>query len=234
MKTSYQGAKEKLAALRSKTLPPDTQAPASTSFHLHLHSPIAGQILAAEHIEGEQLDARTEVFRVLNRDRVWIEAKVSEFDLAKLSDQPGATMTLPAYPGKRFDILGSGGGRLVNIGGAVDVENRTVSVVYEMPNPDGLLRPGMVAEVYLETRTASEVLAIPESAIVMNSGNPIAFVLLSGEKFQRRELEIGIKDGGYVEVKSGLQAGERLAVKGAYAIKLSSLSPASFGAGHGH
>ena len=122
----------------------------------------------------------------------------------------------------------------MNIGGAVDAETRTVSVVYEMPNPEGLLRPGMVAEVYLETRTASEAVAIPESAIVMDNGRPIAFVLLSGEKFQRRDLEVGVKDGGYVEVKNGIQAGERVAAKGGYAIKLSSLSAASFGAGHGH
>jgi RND family efflux transporter MFP subunit len=234
MKVSYQSAKERLATLRSRTLPSDNQALPTTSFQLPLRSPIAGQILAAEHIEGEYLDAQAAVFRILNRDRIWIEAKVSEFDLTRLSDQPGATMTLPAYPGKRFDILGSNGGRLVNIGGAVDAETRTVSVVYEMPNPEGLLRPGMVAEVYLETRTASEALAIPESAIVMDNGQPITFVLLSGEKFQRRELEVGVRDGGYAEVKSGVQAGERIAARGGYAIKLSSLSSASFGAGHGH
>ncbi len=234
MKASYQSAKERLAALRSKTLPADSQALPGTSLQLPLRAPITGQILAAGHIEGEHVDAQAQVFRILNRDRVWIEAKVSEFDLTKLSDQPGATMTLPAYPGQRFDILGPNGGRLVNIGAAVEAETRTVSVVYEMPNPEGLLRPGMVAEVYLETRTASEALAIPESAIVMDNGRPIAFVLLSGEKFQRRELELGVKDGGYIEVKSGVQVGERVAAKGGYAIKLSTLSSASFGAGHGH
>jgi multidrug efflux pump subunit AcrA (membrane-fusion protein) len=234
MKTSYQAAKERLAALRTKTLPPDSQPAATTSLQLPLRSPITGQILEAQHIEGEHLDGQAEVFHILNRDRVWIEAKVSEFDLTKLSDQPGATMTLPAYPGKRFDILGSDGGRLVNIGCAVHAETRTVSVVYEMSNPDGLLRPGMVAEVYLETRTANEAVAIPESAIVMDNGKPITFALLSGEKFQRRELELGVRDNGYVEVKSGVQAGDRVAAKGGYAIKLSSLSSASFGAGHGH
>jgi RND family efflux transporter MFP subunit len=234
MKTAYQNAKNKLASLRAKTLPPESQPSAGTSLQLPLRSPISGQVLLAEHIDGEHLDAQEEVFRIVNRDRVWIEAKVSEFDLARLSEKPGATMTLPSCPGKRFDILGSDGGRLVNIGGAVDAETRSVSVVYEMPNPEGLLRPGMVADVYLETRTASEAVAIPESAIVMDNGKPMAFVVLSGEKFQRRDLEVGIRDGGFVEVKSGIQAGDRVAAKGAYAIKLSSLSAASFGAGHGH
>jgi multidrug efflux pump subunit AcrA (membrane-fusion protein) len=233
MKTAYQNAKDKLASLRTKTLP-SGQAPGGASLQLPLRSPISGEVLLAEHVEGEHLDAQEEVFRVVNRDRVWIEAKVSEFDLARLSKTPGATMTLPSCPGKRFDILGSGGGRLVNIGGAVDAQTRSVSVVYEMPNRNGLLRPGMVADVYLETHTASEAVAIPESAIVMDNGKPVTFVVLSGEKFQRRELEVGVRDGDFVEVKSGLQAGERVAAKGGYAIKLSSLSAASFGAGHGH
>jgi multidrug efflux pump subunit AcrA (membrane-fusion protein) len=143
-------------------------------------------------------------------------------------------MTLPAYPGRSFDILNSGRGRLVNIGSIVDPATRTVSVVYEMPNPEGLFRVGMFANVYLETRTAREVVAIPEGAIVMDTGRPTAYVLIDGENFQRRELVVGLRDNGFVEVKSGVTEGERVVTKGAYAIKLTSLSPASYGHGHGH
>ena len=68
----------------------------------------------------------------------------------------------------------------------------------------------------------------------MDNGRPVVFVLLDGETFQRRELETGIEDGGWVEVRSGVEAGERVATKGAYAIKLASLSPESFSHGHAH
>ena len=63
---------------------------------------------------------------------------------------------------------------------------------------------------------------------------PTAFVLLSGESFQRRELTLGVRDNGFVEVKAGIEVGERVVTKGAYLIKLASLSPESFSAGHAH
>jgi hypothetical protein len=59
-------------------------------------------------------------------------------------------------------------------------------------------------------------------------------VLVGGESFRRRELELGVGDSGFVEVKSGVKLGERVITKGAYAVKLAAQSPASFGAGHGH
>ena len=113
-------------------------------------------------------------------------------------------------------------------------ESRTVPIRYEMPNPDAILRAGMLADVYLETKRATHCTAIPEEAIVLDNGRPTAYVLIDGENFQRRELELGIRDNGWVEVKRGVNAGERVVTKGAYAIKLASLSPAEFGHGHGH
>ncbi|MHC4695703.1 MAG: efflux RND transporter periplasmic adaptor subunit [Planctomycetota bacterium] len=236
MKRSYEHAHERLVALRSKALAPDGGAGAGTpGYQMPLVAPIFGVIVSVTHIEGEHLDdAHQEVFRIVNTEQVWVEADISEFDLARLAKSPGATMTLPAYPGRSFDILGEGGGRLVNIGSIVDPKTRTLSVVYEMPNPEGLFRAGMFADVYLETRTATDVVALPEKAIVKDSGRPTAYVLIDGESFQRRELELGVRDNGFVEVIGGVAEGERVVTKGAYAIKLASLTPASYGHGHGH
>jgi len=61
-----------------------------------------------------------------------------------------------------------------------------------------------------------------------------AYVMLEGELFQRRELELGLRDGDRVEVLQGIAAGERVATRGAWVVKLAALSPASFGAGHAH
>ncbi len=236
MKGSYERARERLAALRQKALPSDREAgPGTGVYQMSLVAPISGEIVSVTHIEGEHLDdAHQEVFRIVNTERVWVEADISEFDLAELADNPGATMTLPAYPERSFEILNGGGGRLVNIASIVSPETRTLSIVYEMPNPEGLFRMGMFANVYLETRTATNVVAIPEKAIVKDNGRPTAYVLVDGENFQRRDLELGIRDNGFVEVKGGVAEGERVVTKGAYAIKLASLSPASFGHGHGH
>ena len=235
LKRSYERARQRLTQLRSRAAVGRTDTIATNpSLQMPLRAPISGKIVSVHHIQGEHLDSHQEVFRIVNTEHVWIDASISEFDLAELLDNPGATMELPSYPGRSFDILGSAGGRLVNIGTVIEPATRTVSVVFELPNPDGLFRVGMFADVYLQTRVVTEAVSIPEDAVLMDNGRPICFVLISGETFQRRELELGVRDSGFFEVKSGVENDERVVTKGAYLIKLAALSPESFSHGHAH
>jgi len=232
---SYQAALKKLTEVRSNVQSTLTKPEGGlSSLQMPLQAPISGQVVSVRHFVGEHVEAHEEILRIMDLRSVWILARVSEFDLAEMQEAPGATMTLAAYPGKRFDILGSGGGRLVNISPMIDADSRTVTIRYELPNPKGLFRAGMVADVFLETRRAVDAVAIPEKAIVLDIGKPTAYVMLDGETFQKRELALGIRDRGFVEVKAGLSEGERIVVKGGYVIKLASLAPASYGHGHGH
>ena len=235
LKRSYERARRRLAQLRSHATVAKTESVATNpSLQMPVRAPITGKIVSVHHIQGEHLDAHQEIFRIVNTEQVWVEASISEFDLSELLENPGATMELPSYPGRRFDILGSAGGRLVNIGTVIEPETRTVPIVFELPNPDGLFRVGMFADVYLQTRVATDAVAIPESAVLMDNGRPICFVLIDGETFQRRELELGVRDNGFFEVKGGVVNDERVVTKGAYLIKLAALSPESFSAGHAH
>lgn len=235
MKRYYESATAKLNELRGNAPSSEGTDPAKPSaLRMPLVSPITGRVETAEHIEGEHVDAHQEVFRIVNTERVWVEGRISEFDLPKMTVGAGAYMMLPSSPDRRIDILGSAGGKLVAAGQVVDPVSRTVAIRYELPNPGTLLRIGMLVDIFLETNRAMEAVAIPEEALVMEHGRPTAYALVHGELFQKRELELGVRDGGFVEVKKGLSAGERVATKGAFAIKLAALSPASFGAGHAH
>ncbi|HSW44522.1 MAG TPA: efflux RND transporter periplasmic adaptor subunit [Phycisphaerae bacterium] len=228
-------SRERLNRLRSETASGPADVPAAGSLQLPLRAPIAGQIVSVGRSEGEHIEAATDaVFRIVNTERVWIQAQIPEVDLPGLPDRPGASIAMASLPDRRIQVPGEAGSRLVHLGSVVDMETRSVPIIYELPNPQSLLRVGMFADVHLETRTAVNAVAVPEEAVVLDNGRPIAFVLVGGESFQRRDLEIGIRDNGYVEVISGIRDGERVATKGAYAVKLSSLSGASFGAGHGH
>jgi multidrug efflux pump subunit AcrA (membrane-fusion protein) len=62
----------------------------------------------------------------------------------------------------------------------------------------------------------------------------VAFVQVSGETFEKRELKVGIRDSGFVQVLEGIKAGERVVTKGAYAIRLSSISGVIPAHGHAH
>jgi RND family efflux transporter MFP subunit len=199
-----------------------------------LRAPVSGTVTAAQVTEGEFVDATKSLFTIINLDQVWIEAKVSEYDLERVAKAPAATFMLGAYPGRSFPILGKDGGRLIDIGNVVDAGSRTIPVRYEIANSDRLFRIGMFTDVAIETERADEMLAIPESAVVDEDGRPIAYVELEGESFQKRDLELGIRDSGFVQVKEGLKEGERVVVKAAYAIRLASVSAVIPAHGHTH
>lgn len=203
------------------------------SIRLPLRAPISGIIDERNHVEGEFVDLHEHLFHLVDAETVWIKARVSEFDLPRLTADPGAVVHLPGD--HRVDDPTSGGAvRLVHVGAMVDSRTHTVPIYYESDNAEGRFRIGQVVDVFVETTRSVDAIAIPEQALVLIEGQPVAFVMLGGEQFQRRHLEIGIADRGRVEVKSGLEEGDRVVVRGARAIHLSALTPADAGHAHGH
>lgn len=196
-------------------------------------APIGGHLVEVRHVEGEAVGANEALFRILDSSRIWIEGRVSEFDLAAIGASPKASVSFAALPGKRFELLQTSSSKPY-VGQEVDTSSRTLLLRFEMQNPAGAIRPGMMAELEIATGEIDAAVAIPAAAIVMDQGVPTTYVMLEGELFQKRELELGIKDGDWVEVKRGLNANERVATRGAYVVKLAALSPTSFGPGHAH
>ena len=96
------------------------------------------------------------------------------------------------------------------------------------------LRVGQDVVLHVETAQAAGVLAIPESAIVEEGDLLIAFVQISGETFEKREIKAGVRDTAFVQVLDGIQEGERVVTKGAYAIRLSTLTGVIPAHGHAH
>jgi RND family efflux transporter MFP subunit len=234
LKDAFVLAQEQLAGLRKRGAALRAAAqPAGPARHAVV-APISGEIVRVHHVLGEQVEGQGALFRLQDLSRVWIAAHVSEFDLAAIGPAPGALLRIASHPEQSFDVLGDLDGRVVHVGKIVDPETRSVVLRYEAANPDGLLRAGMFADVLIETDQAALAVAVPKQAIVMDNGIPVAFVLLHGEAFQKRVLELGIQDGDFVEVRSGIREGERVVTKGAYLVRLASASPASFGEGHAH
>jgi len=109
-----------------------------------------------------------------------------------------------------------------------------VSLIYETTNREGRFRIGQDVTLHVETARADDSVAVPESALVEEGDQLVAFVQVSGETFEKREIRAGIRDTGFVQVLDGIRAGERVATKGAYAIRLSSISGVIPAHGHAH
>jgi RND family efflux transporter MFP subunit len=201
---------------------------------MELRAPISGVLNAMAAGPGEVVSADQPVFTVLNPESVWIEARIPEASVARLSAAKDALIELPGQAGQLAEVTGGGRGQVVSLGLEVDAATRTVPLIYEVRNPETRLRVGQSVNLLVETAHAEETLAIPGAAIVEEDGRPIAFVQVAGETFEKRDLTLGIRDGNWVQVREGLAAGERIVTQGAYAVRLASVSSAIPAHGHVH
>ena len=200
---------------------------------IELRAPITGTVVEVNATVGEYVQPDRVLLKLVDTSNVLIVAQAPEADILRLSNTQHALYQLPGNKDDYVSISDQGG-RLIFIGATVDSKTRTVPLTYATPNRDGALRLGMSVTVFAETSHAEKTLAIPQSAIVDEDGVFVAYVQVSGETFEKRQLTLGLRDGKYVQILSGLEEGERVVTKGAYAIRLASVSTVIPAHGHAH
>ncbi len=180
---------------------------------LAVRSPIAGVVNDCPAVAGNFVEAGTLLVEISNLRTVRVEARVFEKDIARLATGLRAEVELAALPGEAF------AGTLTVIGATVDETARTAKAIIEVPNPGERLKPGMSASVTLLPRGTLQILAVPQSAVRKVEGQDVVFVAGPNRTFARREVKIGRTFGGFIEVLSGLAAGEEVAAEGSLALK---------------
>lgn len=120
-----------------------------------------------------------------------------------------------AYPDRVFE------GVIAEVETRIDPVTRSVIVRAEIPNPDGLLRPGMFMTV--EIRRGERVRpAIPEGALIRVSDDAFVYVVVeteTGRSVQRRPVDVGLRTSGVLEILSGLEAGEQVVSEGTHRVQ---------------
>jgi multidrug efflux pump subunit AcrA (membrane-fusion protein) len=191
-------------------------------------APSDGVVGLAQAAPNDRVEAGWKLFDLLDLSTVWIEARVYEQDLPRLSKVSEAIIELPGSD-ERVATR-----RVVSEGGSLDAASRTMPVVFEAANPGGRMRIGASVTAWIATRNRVSAPAVPISALVDEDGTMVAYVQTGGESFERRRLNLGIRDGGFVEVKEGLQIGERMVTMGAYKVRLAAASSQIPAHGHAH
>ena len=200
---------------------------------VELRAPVSGVIAAVQAAPGAFVAEGQELFHVVDLDRLWLEVLVPEADVGRIGTPSGASFTVDGFP-RPFEVAVGKGAAPVAFGGVVDPQSRTVPLVFEVPNPGRALRAGMYARVRVLTGQARKALAIPVSAVVDDGKQEVAYVLSSGEAFERRPLRLGVRDGDLVEVVEGLVPGERVVSRGAWQVRLAAAGGALPAHGHVH
>lgn len=215
-----QAAREALAGLSGGAL--------SSDGRLAIRSPIAGVVAQRSIAPGRRVDAGAPLFTVVNASVVWLNVNVPAAQAALVGGSSGATFELEGSD-RRFETR-----RVVSVGSVIDSLSRTIAVIYEVPNGNGTIKVGANARVQVRTGERLSGVVLPASAVLEEDGRPIAYVQAEGEAFEKRELQVGGREGDRVLVTSGIRAGERVVTGAAYQVRLASLSTAAPAHGHEH
>jgi cobalt-zinc-cadmium efflux system membrane fusion protein len=193
-----------------------------------MRAPISGILSESSAVSGANVETGKILFRIVDIDALLVSGVVPESEFGKLRQLSGAEIEMPDTGQIRP------ANRLVAIGRLVDPATRTVPVTYEVDNRDQRLAVNQTVFLRLLLTPAGRMPVIPESAIIDDGGRPVVFVQKGGETFLRRPVKLGVHNGGMVQVLEGVSPGDRVVTKGAYLIRLSTISNSVPAHGHIH
>jgi cobalt-zinc-cadmium efflux system membrane fusion protein len=180
-----------------------------------VRAPIAGRVVERHAVLGQVVEPATSLFRVADPTRLWVQLRVFERDLPKVTVGDAVALNVASLPGRTFR------GAVDHVSPSLDHDTRTARVRVEVTDAEALLRPGQFVEAHLRpsSERATDALRIPRDATVQIEGRDAVFVEVGEGLYELRPLELGAADGEQVEVLRGVSVGERLVVAGAFALK---------------
>ena len=193
-----------------------------------LRAPISGVVAKSDATPGASVDEGARLFRLVALDRVHIVGALPEAALSRVDELVRAELEVPGVAAPvALD-------RLVAVGRVLDPNARTVPIIYELADPDRRLTIGQAVSLRVFVSAATEAVTVPASAIVDDAGQPVVFVQVAGERFERRAVELGNRESGLVQITGDVALGDRIVVRGAPLIRLASLSSQVPAHGHTH
>lgn len=193
-----------------------------------IRAPVSGVIAQRDAATGANVRAGTVLFRVVDASQVHVVGHVPEAEATKAQlaaaaeiEVPGRAVRIPAGP-------------LASLGKVLDPGSRTLPVTFAFDNRTVALPVGQAVFLHLLMGPTRPRAVVPSAAIVDDAGRPIVFVQREGETFERRPVTLGARAGDVVQVTEGVKPGERVVTKGAYLVRLASLSTTVPAHGHVH
>ena len=178
-----------------------------------LRAPFSGVVIKYNVGEGQTADSEDELFTIADLSTVWIQANIYETDIAAVRRGLTVPVMLGAYPGRTFNCL------TTYVSDVLDPKTRTAKARCEVANPGGLLKIDMFATLLIPSPTGRQAVMVPKTALQIVNDKPVVFVKAGETEFVRRDVETGAMDGGRVEIKSGVKAGDMVVTSGSFQLK---------------
>jgi RND family efflux transporter MFP subunit len=168
-----------------------------------IRAPFSGIITEIKISPKEHISTGQELFTLVNISQIKVKAKVLESEIGKMKVGREVDLRFSAYPGKVFK------GVVEAISPIVNSEDKTCSVHITVNNPTEELKPGMHAEVEIESEIYKDKLIVPQEAILVRGGRKLVFVVDNGLA-KWRYVQIGLENENYAEILAGANPGEGL------------------------
>ncbi len=176
-----------------------------------LKSPIAGTVVQINGKAGETVSSSSneggKAFAVVSKDKVKVIAKVLELDIGEVSVGQQVEVTAEAFPDEKLP------GKVSKIAYLPTTDSNGIvayEVEIELLKPNANLRDGMTCSVSFILKEVKDVVILPNKSVKMVEGKQVVEMLSEkGEKIQK-EIKTGFTDGTNVEIKEGLQPGDKV------------------------
>jgi Cu(I)/Ag(I) efflux system membrane fusion protein len=175
-------------------------------------SPRNGIVLERNVIEGMRAQPGETLFRIADHSVVWAIMDVAERDLGSVVVGQRTLVRARSFPGREFS------GKVNIIYPQINKETRTARVRVELSNPELLLLHDMYVDAEIDTGSQDAVLAVPESAVLDTGGRQAVLVDKGEGRFEPREVKLGHRGGGYVEIREGLAEDDPVVVSANFLI----------------
>ena len=177
-----------------------------------LVSPISGVIASVGATAGEVVSTTREMFTVADLSVVMVLAQLPEAAVSQVAVNDQVDISLPGG-GRHWD------GRIATLGAALDSTARTLPARIRLANPDGALRVGMFVDVTITSQSGREAVVVPPAAVQIIADKRVVFTPLGGGRFQSHEVAVGVERQDWVELRSGVPAGDRVVTQGSFELK---------------
>lgn len=176
-------------------------------------SPVSGYVMDKNVVEGQMAKAGDSLMRIAALDPVWIICDVPEQDIGLVQVGAVANIGFRAFPDRLFQ------GRVTFILHELDAKTRTAKVRVEIANPDHAIRHEMFADVeILGAGSDAPGLAVPASAVIDTGARQVVLVERGEGKFEPRNVKLGRRGDGLVEILEGVKEGESVVVSANFLI----------------
>lgn len=169
-------------------------------------APIAGELTSLNAQVGAMASQQMAFGKIIQKDPMIVKSKLSEEGLKSFRTGDKVIVNV-----KAVDVAATG---IVSfISSITDAQTKSYAMEIELTATSDILRPGMIAEISAAVDSDSQVTLVPSKALILD-GQSYYVYIISGDRAERRQVEIGRDSNEYIEVISGLAVGDRVISKG--------------------